>query len=42
MRRFNRVLNGSFPLFLQEVVWRFNARTPENQLRTLRKLLRRE
>ena len=28
LRRFNGVPKGSFPLFLQEVVWRFNVGTP--------------
>jgi transposase len=41
-RRFNGVPKDSFPLFLQEVVWRFNARTPKIQLESLRKLLRRK
>jgi len=41
-RRFNGVPKGSFPLFLQDFVWRFNARTPEEQLKSLRKLLRRK
>lgn len=42
LRRFNGVPKASFPLFLQECVWRFNARTPEEQLKSLRKLLRRK
>ncbi len=42
LRRFNGVPKQSFPLFLQEVAWRFNARTPESQLKSLRKLLRRK
>lgn len=41
LRRFNGVPKGSFPLFLQEAVWRHNTGTPENQLQSLRKLLRR-
>jgi transposase len=41
LRRFNGVPKGSCPLFLQEVVWRYNAGTPENQLKSLRNLLRR-
>jgi transposase len=41
LRRFNGVPKGSFPLFLQGVVWRFNAGTPREQLQSLRKLLRR-
>lgn len=41
LRRFNGVPKGSFPLFLQEVVWRHNTGTPEDQLQSLRKLLRR-
>jgi transposase len=41
-RRYNGVPKASFPLFLQEVVWRFNARTPEEQLKSLRNLLRRK
>jgi transposase len=28
LRRFKGVPKGSFPQFLQEVEWRFNARTP--------------
>lgn len=42
LRRFNGVPKGSFPLFLQEVVWRHNTGTPGNQLKSLRKLLRRK
>ena len=42
LRRFNGVPKGSFPLFLQEVVWRYNTGAPENQLESLRKLLRRK
>jgi transposase len=41
LRKFNGVPKGSFPLFLQGVVWRFNAGTPREQLQSLRKLLRR-
>ncbi len=40
LRRFNGVPKGSFPMFLQEVVWRHNTGTPQNQLKSLRKLLR--
>ena len=39
-RRFNGVPKASFPLFLQECVWRFNAGTAKEQLRSLRDLLR--
>ncbi|QEL18553.1 IS1595 family transposase [Limnoglobus roseus] len=42
LRRFNGVPKASFPLFLQECVWRFNAGTPREQLESLRKLLRRK
>jgi transposase len=41
LRKFNGVPKGSFPLFLQECVWRFNTGTPREQLQSLRKLLRR-
>ena len=41
LRKFNGVPKASFPLFLQECVWRFNAGTPREQLDSLRKLLRR-
>lgn len=41
LRRFNGVPKGSFPVFLQECVWRFNTGTPREQLESLRKLLRR-
>ena len=41
LRKFNGVPKGSFPLFLQEFAWRFNAGTPREQLQSLRKLLRR-
>jgi transposase len=37
-RQFNGVPKASFPLFLQECVWRFNTGTPEKQLESLRKL----
>jgi transposase len=40
LRRFNGVPKESFPLFLQECVWRFNTGTPQEQLMALRKLLR--
>ena len=39
LRKFNGVPKGSFPLFLQECVWRFNTGTPRQQLESLRKLL---
>ena len=42
LRKFNGVPKGSFPLFLQECAWRFNAGTPREQLQSLRKLLRRQ
>lgn len=42
LRRFNGMPKGSFPLFLQEVVWRYNTGTPENLLESVRKLLRRK
>jgi transposase len=42
LRKFNGVPKASFPLFLQECVWRFNAGTPREQLESLRKLLRRQ
>jgi transposase len=42
LRKFNGVPKASFPLFLQECVWRFNAGTPRMQLESLRKLLRRQ
>ena len=41
LRKFNGVPKASFPLFLQECVWRFNAGTAREQLDSLRKLLRR-
>src|SRR5580700_3032649 len=41
LRKFNGVPKKSFPLFLQECVWRFNIGTPRKQLELLRKLLRR-
>src|SRR5215212_9025172 len=41
LRKFNGVTKASFPLFLQECVWRFNAGTAKEQLKSLRKLLRR-
>ena len=41
LRKFNGVPKGSFPLFLQECVWRFNTGTPREQLQSLRKMLRR-
>ncbi|SRR5579871_1414590 len=41
LRKFNGVPKTSFPRFLQECVWRFNAGTPREQLESLRKLLRR-
>lgn len=41
LRRFNGVPKGSFHLFLKECEWRFNVGSPENQLRSLRNLLRR-
>ena len=42
LRKFNGVPKGSFPRFLQECAWRFNAGTPREQLQSLRKLLRRQ
>ena len=41
LRKFNGIPRGSFHLFLQECVWRFNTGSPEEQLKSLRKLLRR-
>jgi transposase len=41
LRKFNGVPKASFPLFLQECVWRFNTGAPREQLESLRKLLRR-
>ncbi len=41
LRKFNGVPKESFPLFLQECVWRFNTGNPREQLQSLRKLLRR-
>jgi transposase len=41
LRKFNGVPKSSFPLFLQECVWRFNTGSPREQLQSLRKLLRR-
>jgi transposase len=41
LRKFNGVPKGSFPLFLQECVWRFNTGTPGKQLESLRKMFRR-
>jgi transposase len=41
LRRFNGVPKQSFHLFLKECEWRFNTGTPEKQLESLRKLLRR-
>jgi len=40
LRRFNGIPKGSFHLYLKECEWRFNTGTPENQLKSLRKLLR--
>lgn len=37
-RRYNGVPKALFQLFLQAFVWRFNARTPEGQLKSLWKL----
>ena len=42
LRKFNGVPRDSFPLFLQECVWRFNTGTPEKLLKSLRMLLRRK
>ena len=42
LRKFNGVPKESFPLFLQECVWRFNAGTAKEQLKSLRKLLRKK
>jgi transposase len=41
LRRFNGVPKESFPLFLQECVWRFNTGSAQNQLKSLRNMLRR-
>jgi transposase len=41
LRKFNGVPKESFPLFLQECVWRFNTGTPREKLQSLRKLRRR-
>jgi transposase len=42
LRKFNGVPKESFPLFLQECVWRFNTGNPRKQLEFLRKRLRRK
>jgi transposase len=41
LRKFNGGPKESFPLFLQEWVWRFNTGTPREQLQSPRKMLRR-
>lgn len=41
LRRFNGVPKESFYLFLKECEWRFNAGSAENQLKSLRNIVRR-
>ena len=41
LRRFNGVPKASFHLFLKECEWRFNLKNPTEQLKSLRKLLKR-
>ena len=42
MRRFNGVPKESFYLFLKECEWRFNAGSAANQIKSLRKIPRRD
>jgi transposase len=42
LRRFNGVPKASFHLFLKECEWRFNHQDPAQQLKSLRRMLRRQ